>query len=192
MNTRCINRFIFSILSLLMSGLCSAQDTIVKKDGQLIIGKVLEVSSMEVKYKKEDFPDGPTYTQIKSTIERINYHGGYVDIFKEEEKVDKEKLSKNDEYVQLLSEFPIIKMGALYRHGPDLITEREMQQLLLNTKDPEIMFCVKNARASKGWRYIGFAAIPLIICSFTTLTVGSEIYNQSNSEAMLTWVFLLV
>jgi hypothetical protein len=162
---------------------CVAQDTIVKRDGQLLIGTVLEVSTEEVKYKKIDFPDGPTYIQIKSTIERINYHGGHVDIFKEEEKISKENASKSADYVEFENGTPIIKMDSYYRRGPDVMTERDVHKLLLSTKDPEIMSCVKNAKTSKALRYLGFAAIPLIVSSIAVLSICSDVEQLSNSES---------
>ncbi len=85
-------------LLLLMSIMCSvnihAQDVIVKKDGSTILSKVLEVNTLDIKYKKFSNQNGPTYTLNKSEILAINYENGEKDSFtnynnKEDEKEEK-------------------------------------------------------------------------------------------------------
>jgi len=68
-------------LFLLCSMSVSAQDVIVKKDGSTILTKVLEVGQEEIKYKKFDNLDGPTYTIQKSELQAINYQNGAKDTF---------------------------------------------------------------------------------------------------------------
>jgi polyferredoxin len=54
-----------------------------------------------------------------------------------------------------------------------------MQDFLLKTRDPEIMFRVKSARSSKGLRYAGFAAIPLLISSVVFYSFSFAGYNSN-------------
>ncbi len=65
--------------------LCSAnviaQDVIVKKDGSTIASKVLEINQNEIKYKKFNNQNGPTYSISKSEILSINYENGEKDMF---------------------------------------------------------------------------------------------------------------
>ncbi len=68
-------------LFLLCAMSVSAQDVIVKKDGSTILSKVLEVGQEEIKYKKFDNLDGPTYTIQKSELQTINYQNGAKDTF---------------------------------------------------------------------------------------------------------------
>lgn len=68
-------------LFLLCSVSVSAQDVIVKKDGSTILSKVLEVGQEEIKYKKFDNLEGPTYTIQKSELQAINYQNGAKDTF---------------------------------------------------------------------------------------------------------------
>lgn len=63
-------------LLLLCSASVSAQDVIVKKDGSTILSKVLEVGQEEIKYKKHDNLEGPTYIIQKSELQAINYQNG--------------------------------------------------------------------------------------------------------------------
>lgn len=73
---------ILMMLSLLLCWLTgTAQDVIVNKDGTSLLGKVVEVTDTEVKYRKADNPDGPIYTLKTADLMRINYENGQSDIF---------------------------------------------------------------------------------------------------------------
>jgi hypothetical protein len=63
------------LFALFMSGL-DAQDIIIKKNGEEIQSKILEVSGSEIKYKKFDNVDGPSYTIDKSEVFVIKYADG--------------------------------------------------------------------------------------------------------------------
>src|ERR1041385_4531104 len=52
-----------------------AQDTITKISGERIFGKVTEVAPLEIKYKRADLPDGPTFTEKVSNVAKISYPG---------------------------------------------------------------------------------------------------------------------
>lgn len=78
--------FYLIISLILLTNNLNAQDVITKRNGEDINAKVLEISDLEVKYKKFDFLDGPTYTEKKSEILIIRYENGSKDIFEEEVK----------------------------------------------------------------------------------------------------------
>lgn len=64
------------LLMLLSTTMLNAQDVIVKKDGTTILSKILEVTSLEVKYKKYSNQDGPTYSIPNSIVQVINFENG--------------------------------------------------------------------------------------------------------------------
>jgi len=74
-------KHLLAFLLLLCSASVSAQDVIVKKDGSTILSKVLEVGQEEIKYKKHDNLEGPTYIIQKSELQAINYQNGAKDTF---------------------------------------------------------------------------------------------------------------
>ncbi|WP_342088972.1 hypothetical protein [Dyadobacter sp. OTU695] len=76
-------------LFLLLSFSAVSQDVLNKKNGETINAKVLEVNPDNVKYKKTDNQDGPTYTIDKKELAGITYANGEEDIFKIESKGDK-------------------------------------------------------------------------------------------------------
>lgn len=81
---------LFVIIFLLCSTNVFAQDVIVKKDGSTILSKVIEIGSIEVKYKKHSNLEGPTYSILKSEIQTINYENG------EKEKYNVEPQQQSD------------------------------------------------------------------------------------------------
>lgn len=77
------------------------QDLIVKKNSESIKAKVLEVNQDDIKYKKWDNPDGPTYTISKADISSIVYQNGDAEAFNVEPKKSANTTSvKKDEYIE--------------------------------------------------------------------------------------------
>ncbi len=79
----------FSVILTLFAGLAisvSAQDIITTKDGTDIEAKILEVTTHEVKYKKFNNMEGPTFTMPRSEILIVRYQNGENEIFKESSK----------------------------------------------------------------------------------------------------------
>lgn len=68
-----------------LAGIVTAQDVIVMKDQSTIMSKVLEITSTEIKYKKWNSQDGPTYSIGKSEVLSINYENGEVETFSNNE-----------------------------------------------------------------------------------------------------------
>jgi hypothetical protein len=61
-----------------------SQDVILKKNGKKIEAKVLEVSSTQIKYKREDQLDGPLRTIPVYDVKEIIYEDGTWDTFEQE------------------------------------------------------------------------------------------------------------
>ena len=77
---------LFVIGSMVLPLAGSAQDTIVKKNGDEIQAKVLEIGDSLIKYKEFKNVDGPTFTVNKSDVFMIKYLNGTKDVFYDEEK----------------------------------------------------------------------------------------------------------
>lgn len=70
-----------------------SQDVITKKTGDDIQAKIIEVSQTEVKYKKFDNADGPTFTIAKSDILMVRYENGTNDVFNQaDSQIDVQEL----------------------------------------------------------------------------------------------------
>jgi uncharacterized protein YcfL len=58
-----------------------AQDVITKKNGEGVQAKVLEITPTEIKYKRFENPDGPTYTLAKADVLLVKYANNTEEIF---------------------------------------------------------------------------------------------------------------
>ena len=63
----------------LISLSATAQDKIFKRNGDVIEGKVKEVNTRTVSYKRQDNPDGPDYVVNRSEVTKIQYQNGSED-----------------------------------------------------------------------------------------------------------------
>lgn len=81
-----IKILITTLTIILTLNICLSQDLITKKSGEEIVAKILEVGQTEIKYKKFDFQDGPTFVILKSDVLMIRYENGTKDIFIETNK----------------------------------------------------------------------------------------------------------
>lgn len=68
------------IFSLLFSFFAQAQDIITLRDGKEIKSKVTEVGTDEIKYKKFENLEGPTYSLKKEDVFTITYENGTKDV----------------------------------------------------------------------------------------------------------------
>lgn len=84
--------FLFATVAITISA--TAQDIIVTKDSKKIEAKVTEVSKSDIKYKKFDYQDGPTFILSTDDIVTIIYANGEVVLYNEEEKKADEAKAK--------------------------------------------------------------------------------------------------
>jgi hypothetical protein len=70
------NIILSTFVLLLSAGSCFCQDLITKKTGEDIKAKISEITSTEIKYKKFDNLNGPTYSLDKSEVLLIKYENG--------------------------------------------------------------------------------------------------------------------
>ncbi|MEI6123591.1 MAG: DUF2846 domain-containing protein [Bacteroidota bacterium] len=67
--------FLF-LIGILLFNFLSAQDIIIKKNGDEISAKIQEVGITEIKYKKVDNPDGPLFSILKTEVFMIKFENG--------------------------------------------------------------------------------------------------------------------
>ena len=79
-----MKRIVYFILTLgLFTTSIYSQDVITKKTGDDIISKISEITQTEIKYKKFDNLQGPTFSILKSEVLMVRYENGTKDIFSE-------------------------------------------------------------------------------------------------------------
>ncbi|MCW3086034.1 MAG: hypothetical protein JWP12_3400 [Bacteroidetes bacterium] len=181
-----MKRTFLLILFLALFFNASSQDSIVKKNGQTLIAKVLEIGTSEIKYKRNDIPDGPVYIELKSNIERISFANGVKEIFKDEPAapvpVSPPVLSY---YVIPQMNNKIENYGNMYTYHHNKISERQLYDMLNSTHDKKIKSLVDDAKNAKIAQYIGFGAIPFGILGYYYFLRGTgeaDFGGQSNNS----------
>jgi hypothetical protein len=71
----------FLTFGLLMGGRLFSQDTLYTTEGNIIAGKVMEITNEDIKYKKSSNLDGPVYIISKADVVVIDYKNGSKDVF---------------------------------------------------------------------------------------------------------------
>ncbi len=91
---------ILILISYFLNSSLYSQDILIKKSGEEVPSKVLEVTLSEVKYRKFENLNGPIYTILIKDLKSITYKNGTKDNFYDEQltKIDTSKniINKND------------------------------------------------------------------------------------------------
>ena len=80
------NKILLTFCIVLLAMFCKAQDRLFFKNGNMVAAKVLEISDTKVTYKKATNIDGPTYTDLKSDLLKIEFANGQTKQFSSPEK----------------------------------------------------------------------------------------------------------
>jgi len=172
---------------------CKAQDTIFKRNGDKLISKIIEITPQDVKYKRFDFQDGPTYVEAKTSIKEIHFSNGLKEFFAEFEVAPTPKVPKNVEYGYVAPSVNkrIDLYGNRFKYQGQFIRENEAHNIMLDTKDKRLMNLVGKAKDAKSMQYVGFGGIVFGIASYVFLlkslgAFSSSPYRRTNSGDLTT------
>ncbi len=87
---------LITLVSIFTASICFSQDIIIKKSLEDVQAKVIEVTTTEIKYKKFNNLNGPTYIILKSDVLMIRYENGTKDIFPESQNTSVVNTSSSD------------------------------------------------------------------------------------------------
>ncbi|MBO4739760.1 MAG: hypothetical protein J5606_09425 [Bacteroidales bacterium] len=95
-----MKKVVFTLVCVCFASILTAQDIIITKDAQKIEAKILEVSSTEIKYKKQNNLDGPTFVVSTSELNTIIYANGEVQLFDIPVNVTSETIESEQEQTE--------------------------------------------------------------------------------------------
>lgn len=112
--------FYFCLSAVLFPISMLSQDTIFKKNGSVILGKVSEINQDDIKYKRSGMEDGPMFTDSKKDIQSIHYSNGTKDVFNTKPQIEKAAATTKEpvkaRYVLTLTDATKLK-GTLKKEG---------------------------------------------------------------------------
>jgi hypothetical protein len=109
-----------------------AQDTIVKRNNEVIISKVNEIGTNEIKYRLFNYPDGPVFISKKWELKRITLANGYT------EKYDTVKAPPAQGIGLLQPDNSIITSGQSYFYRGHNIFEADMLEIAKGLNDKKL------------------------------------------------------
>lgn len=172
-----------AIISLVFWGKLFAQDTIITVNNNRILAKIMEVGTEQIKYKKAEFIDGPTYIQNKSEIKSIHYSNGTKEDFAVQvpKPAPLAPLDGNADYYggPVTPKNKIEIYGSKFNYKNHRMSERQLHHMLEDTKDKELIRLVQQSKDAHKLKFVGFGAIPLGLAS---LIVFSNSYNPNNNK----------
>jgi hypothetical protein len=136
----------------------SAQDTIVLRNGSVVLSKVSEVNVNDVRYFRWDNLSGPVYVAEKISIEMITYINGTQENFPASE------IGKLDRY--MTNSYLNLSIG-----------EKECWSILKQKNNPQINNCLRKAKYCKISQPITFIGIPLAGASVLSLLCSAFEYT---------------
>jgi hypothetical protein len=170
------------IMMLLLFAWClnqraNAQDTVLMNNGTIIISRITEISSNQIKYKNFLNLDGPTYVIEKSSIQKIIFSNGVKETFdsgthaaqakQKTEPIDQDYYSANKPIINKDSK--IEKIGGRFFMNGNVLNENKLHLQLMTSTNPEIKALIKRAKQDKYLQLIGFGGIVFGMASLITL-----------------------
>ncbi len=127
---------------------------------------------------------------MKSNIDKIIYSNGVKEIFSSQPATQTNQVViTNNETPRDYYNRPIIasnkieKWGLQYRYHNERLTERDLYEILNQTKDKKIVSLVAQAKEAKGMQYLGFLAIPFGVASGIFFLKSTGMFNTSYSNS---------
>lgn len=78
-----MKKVLLMMMAMVVATVVSAADVIVKRDAERIEAKIVELSKKEIKYKKLNNIEGPTYVIPVEEVESIMFENGEVQVFEQ-------------------------------------------------------------------------------------------------------------
>ena len=158
--------FLFSII-LFSPFIIFSQDTIVKRNGEKLIVKIMEVNTDNIRYKKTDYIEGPLFMLLKQDISSITYSNGSKDSF--ENYVPPAVPKQNF----VLPDLSIQTSGKFYYYKERKITERDMLAVAGKVNDPKLNLIIKSVDQKRFIQNMTLAG------GITLFVVGLDIYARN-------------
>lgn len=165
-----------TLFLLAINSLSIAQDTLHFRNGSQTIAKVIEITSVVVKYKKLDNLDGPTYSDLKNDLTSITYKNGMTEKFEYQMPAKPIEIKKTDDYAVAKKRYPELSPfgQTKFSYERGIIGNHEMHSILLNVNDPKISSLIKTAKRQERGQYIGFAFFPCMLASGVILAEAAS------------------
>jgi hypothetical protein len=152
------------VLFFLYTPIIRAQDTIVKRSAEKVIAKIIEVNENDIKYKRFDYQEGPTFSIVKWELKYVVYGNGIKESFENySAPVNKVNASSVDISFQ--------PAGRFYYYKTEKLPEQNMLDIAWKLQDKKINLFIKKTENNKVFKNCFFAGgLILGVVGFLTYT----------------------
>ena len=165
--------FVFIAVFCFSQTTAMGQDTIIKRNKEKIICKVIEINLNELKYHRLDLPNGPIYVLPKELLNAVVYANGVKEDFSTFEKPKDLPLIGS-------SDLSIQPANGLYFYKGHVISELEMLDIAWAQKDKKINLFVNKTEHERVVKKLFFlGGVTLATVSLINLTGIFDLYATS-------------
>lgn len=156
--------FAFAVIT---SVFCHAQDTLIKRKGDTLQVKLLEVNPDNIRYKKYTYQDGPTFTVFNEDVKLLIYQNGQRESLESYKAVKKSFGSEADNRLQ---------MGGTYFYYHDKrITEPDMLAVVAKLNNKKLTAMSRNVDRLRFWqKFTFFGGVALLVS-------GAYVYESNRA-----------
>jgi hypothetical protein len=190
-------RTILTLVTLFNVFLSTAQDLIIKKNGDEVKGKVLEINTNEIKYKALENMDGPVYSILKSNVFMVKYENGVKEVItstdNNQNTLSPTNPTPNQSALNWSNTQPTLQKiefrdGKYYQNGYQL-TNSKLYSILNSATDTKVVNFSRQARqADKSGNGLIIASIPLLSAGLLiggiSALVVSSLSNSSTTASL--------
>ena len=162
----------------------TAQDTIVKINGDVIPAKITEVGTNALTYKKWDNQEGPNFVDFKTDIKYIRYSNGQRQVFNDKiPEINSVKAPKATGIENTTGKNTIEFMNKKYTLNGQKIGRSDVDRLLEKSTNPAVIIAYKTAKTTKTIQKImGLTSIPSTIAGgFATISTSAAAIHDSKT-----------
>lgn len=177
--------------------LALSQDTLHFRNGSSIMSKVLEISPLEIKYKKIENFDGPVYIVNKEDVKLIKYKNGLIDSFAEIkpwfrsiQKIGKQE--PNFIIPNAIKQTKIVKEGRSYFMDNTIYNESKILAIMKHANNPEINIHIRKSKLARAFQPVCLVGIPAVAIGSMSVVFAKNIYSTSNDVKMENFGFSLL
>lgn len=169
--------------------LALSQDTLHFRIGTPIVCKVIEISQIEIRYKKIENADGPVYIVNKEDVKLINYKNGAIDSFAELKPwlrpIQKTAKQEANYSIPKLTPHPkIVKEGRSFFMDNTLYTESKILAIMKHVNNPELNLHIRRSKLARAFQPVCLVGIPAVAIGSMSVVFSKDVYISSNGVKM--------
>jgi hypothetical protein len=188
-----IFRLFFSgSLMMLFSLHCIAQDTIYKRNSQILNANIITISTTTIQYTRPEIGEIPVYTISIDEVDHVKLKNGDIEKFNapgfrfttpEAPNVPSTPVPSPDYVAEPEKLFPIEPNGDLLKYKGKDISANAAFRIMRSVNDKEVDHQISLAKKNRLRQYIGFGSIPLIADGVGYLLEAELLNNNSSLQS---------